>query len=276
MKTVFSNSEIMHVFAGQTQDFGKTTNRSIFFERGKIYSYGYHFCMANLVGNNLFFTLRSYSNTTEKHISKLESATRQYNKIYCAYPDGSKDENFRFWKNEAEKEASKLLKAKKPQIYLNELSNIQEQVSKYCEAMQFLIPDELIEILSIQNKDEFKILAEKAAAKEIENIKKKEYKNKLQFKENFKKWTNFEIDYLHTKNLDFLRLKDEKIQTTQQVQIPINLAIKLYNSIKDNTLKIGDKLLNYEVRNIDKKTISIGCHNFNKFYLLKFGSKLVN
>ena len=44
MKKVFSsNYDCVHTFAQQTHPEGKTSNRNLFFEHDKIYSYGYHY-----------------------------------------------------------------------------------------------------------------------------------------------------------------------------------------------------------------------------------------
>ena len=50
MKTVFNNSEVCHVFAQQEQEYGRSGN--IFFEGKKIYSYGYHYLMGNIINDN--------------------------------------------------------------------------------------------------------------------------------------------------------------------------------------------------------------------------------
>lgn len=69
MKTKFNNSELTHVWANQTQTHGKGSN--MFFEHDSIYSYGYHFKLAQHVTNKdgqkcVFFNDRQYSNSTSK------------------------------------------------------------------------------------------------------------------------------------------------------------------------------------------------------------------
>ncbi len=276
MKLVFSSSaDVCHAYAQQNQPEGKNTGRSIFFYKEKIYSYGHHFCMAKFINQNLFFTLRSYSNSTAKHLSKLHHATKQYNKIYCAYPDGTPKENFKYWEAEALTQVNKLQKAKKPEIYLNNLSGINNQLQKYCEALEIAPDQKLADLLAITDKEEFKALAERRAAQAIEELKAKEKEAKRKFKDGLKKWLNNESDYLHSRlNLDFLRLKNGRVETTQDVKIPVQIALKLWQNIKDNSLKIGDEILNYSINKITDRQIIIGCHTFNKAYLLKFGANL--
>ena len=70
-----------------------------------------------------------------------------------------------------------------------------------------------------------------------------------------------------------MRIRENRVETTQAVQIPIEIAKRLYLKIKTNTLAVGDKILDYSVNNVGKE-IKIGCHTFNRSYLLKFGSQL--
>jgi hypothetical protein len=98
--------------------------------------------------------------------------------------------------------------------------------------------------------------------------------NKKKFKESFKKWLSCEIPYLHTRlAFDFLRLNDGRVETTQGVKIPLELAKRLHTSIEQNTIKEGDRVLNYTINEVGAQ-IRIGCHTFTKSYLLKFGAQL--
>ena len=74
---------------------------------------------------------------------------------------------------------------------------------------------------------------------------------------------------------DYLRVNTEndRIETTQAVHIPNEIARRLWLSIKENTLKVGDKILHYRIDKADK-VVKIGCHTFKRSYLLDFGAKL--
>lgn len=77
MKTVFSNSELVHVGASQSQQEGRNSNGSLFFEGATIYSYGRHFSIARFVAPGVvLFNGSSYSNTTAKHQSDVRRAVR--------------------------------------------------------------------------------------------------------------------------------------------------------------------------------------------------------
>ena len=222
----------------------------------------------------LLFTTRSYSNTTSKHVQLARNATSHIKKIYCANPEASHEDNFKAWINSAKISALKLAKAKKPEIYLNELNWTAREASKYADFFGINVPETLQTLVNMKDKAEYKEYAKKQAeetAKEAQRIIKE---RKKKFKESFKKWLSCEIPYLYERlGFDFLRLNDDRIETTQGVKIPIELAKRLYINIKTGTIKEGDKLLNYTIDKVGAQ-IKIGCHTFQKSYLLKFGAQL--
>lgn len=280
MRNVLPTSELCHKWANMEQESGRTSTGSLFFNRSTIYSYGDHFAIAKHIVNEqgqraILFTLRSYSNTTAKHISSVRMSCKNDNLIYCANPIGSHEINFKYWEQEAEQDgASKLAKARKPEKYLNILSNIETKANIYASYFGIEIPETLKALLSIKDKTEFLAFADKKAEFIKAERKRKEAEQKKKFKEDIKKWFNCETSRLYTTyKYDFLRINDNRIETTQAVQIPVAIGKKLYELIKDNKLSIGDKVLNYTVNEIGND-IKIGCHTFKQSYLLKFGSQL--
>lgn len=127
MKTVFSNSEICHVFARQTQETGRTSNGSIFFRNNVIYSYGHHFPMCAIVGNLAVITNRSYSNTTAKHLIKVRQAVSHLTKVFCHNPEnavkGYHKENLNYFVKDINFSLSKVPTARKKSNYLREAIN---------------------------------------------------------------------------------------------------------------------------------------------------------
>ena len=279
MKKVFQNSELAHVYAQQSQDEGRNANGSFYFRGKTLFSYGGHFPICKFVTNDkgenaLLFTERTYSNTTAKQISLTRNATSQFNKVYCNNPDNTHANNFKAWTLQGEAIIKKLAKAKKPIIYLNELGYISNKANAYASFFDIEIPQDLATVLSIKDKSQYIEYAEKQKKFETEKIKALQFEMKKDFKKAFKKWQNFETSYLYTRHkYDFLRLNNERIDTTQGVQIPVEIAKNLYKKIVDNTIKVGEKILNYEVSSVGNE-IKIGCHTFKKSYLLQFGSKL--
>jgi hypothetical protein len=279
MKNIFTNSDLAHTYANQTQQSGRNSSGSFYFDGKAIYSYGRHFPIANIVTNDngnecMLFTYRSYSNSTSKQVSIVKSATRQYKKVFCYNPNGTHTDNFNGWLQLAEMEAFKLRKAKKPELYLNQLGILNREALEYAQFFNIEIPITLQAVLSIKDKKEnLEYMSKKDELIKIE-VAKKMKAQKIEYKEQLKKWFNFETGRVYGGfNFDFLRLRENRVETTQAVQIPIELAKRLHNKIKTNTLEVGEQLLNYRVDQIGD-IIKIGCHNFKRSYLLNFGSKL--
>lgn len=79
MRTVYTNHELPHVWAHQTQQVGRGNH--FFFDGPTIYSYGGHFPIATHVKNRrgdaaVLFTTRGYSTSTAKHLSYTRFACR--------------------------------------------------------------------------------------------------------------------------------------------------------------------------------------------------------
>lgn len=282
MKTVFTDlSTIAHIWANQTQDNARNSSSNFYFDGNTIYSYGRHFPIAKHVTNEMgehgtLFTERGYSVTTSKHISIVRDAANHKNIIYCFNPESTHTENLNSWIDEAENIAANLLKAKKPEKYLSQLSYVNDKVNKYVAFFNLAIPEKLQLALSIRNKDQYK---EYAAKKEqFEQAEKKRQKIELEkkHKKELAAWIKGETHRLYNRNgYDYLRLSENIIETTQAIQIPLPIAKELYFKIKNNEAKIGDKVLSYTINEIGKE-IKIGCHNFKTSYLLEFGARVFN
>lgn len=279
MKTVFPNADLCHAWANQTQSEGKNSNGSIFFRNKTIYSYGSHFPIAKHAvsadGKDIIlFTERRYSNTTAKHISKVHRACRNDEIIYCYNPESLPADNFHQWALSAEIIAGNLVKARKPEIYIQQINEIGFSAKKYADCMGVQIPEELANALSITDAEKYKnYIAVKSAAEEKRKAEK-DRRLKAEQKKATAKWLKGDGCYLSGQyDYDLLRIKDDVVQTTQQVSIPIPVAKRLYATIKNGDLKVGSQFLDFPVKETGKVTV-IGCHKFKTEYLLKFGESL--
>lgn len=261
MKKVVTPQQVAHLFANQLQDEARTQTGNLYFHKDRIYSYGSHFCIAKFDGNALLFTERSYSNTTAKHLRVVSSATSHKEKVYCAYPTGTHTDNFAYWLKDAENISSKLKNARKPEIYIGQLEYIKVKANKYAEHFGISLPLTLDKILKITKKDEIVEYMEtkqkliEAENKRIEKQKAKEHATEL------KLWKSFEKQSLYSRNgFDYLRKDTENFQTSQGVKIPIAVGLRFYNSILNNSVKVGDKFLDFTINEVSNKQIKIGCH----------------
>lgn len=51
VKSILTTDQVIHVWAQRTQSYGQNAKRSVFFEGDKLFSYGYHWLMAQFVTN---------------------------------------------------------------------------------------------------------------------------------------------------------------------------------------------------------------------------------
>lgn len=281
MKTVFTDiSHIAHLWANKLQETARNSG-NFYFNGDTIFSYGRHFPIAKHVVNErgencVLFTERTYSNTTAGHISIVRQAANHKNIVYCYSPESTSEENFNYWLRCAESTAKKLLNARKPEKYLSELDYIKSKVKKYCDFFSLTIPESLVAALNIGNKSQFAEYQNKKDQYEKEESERKAKELEKKHKKELKAWKDFKVNRLYNRiDFDFLRLNqsENRIETTQAVQIPFEIGKRIYFSILDNSISVGDKVLNFEVLEVGKN-IKIGCHNFKREYLLKFGAKI--
>lgn len=279
MKQVFNNqSEVAHIWANRLQDNARYSGDNFFFDGPTIYSYGRHFPIATIRTNEkgdeaVLFTTRKYSNTTTKHIQIVRQACNHLYKIYCPHPTDSPESNFLAWTRQAENIAIKLAASKKPEKYLLQLDRILHEADDYCAFVGAIIPEPLVNLLSTRNKEDYIIYSQaKEDALKAELIAKAERENKAH-KAALGKWLSGKSDRLYMHNArDYLRVSGAIIETSQAVKLPYDYAKKVWSKVKDGSLKAGDHVLDFEVKEVGK-TIRIGCHTFPAKYLIDFGNK---
>ena len=72
-------------------------------------------------------------------------------------------------------------------------------------------------------------------------------------------WRGFKRQTLYSRiGFDYLRKNGDYFETSQGVKIPVNIGIRFYNNIKKGVFV--DNFLGYNVSEITKKYICIGCH----------------
>jgi len=205
MKKVFSDkSQVAHLWANKHQNEARTSTNNFYFYDDSIYSYGSHFRIAKHVRNEageagVLFTTRSYSNTTAKHINTTFMACRNQNIIFCAYPDQyAHKENIEAWVKALEVQAAKLTKAKKPELYLNQITHLTVQAQKYLSFFGLEAPVLLNELFNITNKDQFKQYEESRKELEKKEAARKQKELIKAHKKELTKFLNFEIDKIYT------------------------------------------------------------------------------
>ena len=287
MKKIFSNTdEVIHVYAQQTQSEGRNTTRSIFFEGRKIYSYGYHYLLGEFINNGkaIIINDEGYSVTTSKHISKLRTATNHYEQFNVTNIDI--DNVY----NEISKDLINLSKARKPQIYLEGIFSLFEQLNEWIEYTKAnKIKHKYVVKKSISKYRELKNIVKElkenyntflSNLKEAEKIAK-ETKRKIeieQLKTALDKFNSYKSNFFRIGDFDYLRLSKDntKVETSQGIKIEISEAKKLYLAIQNKIDIVGYKLGYYTINNINSKSLKAGCHNICIKNIEQIGNKLLN
>lgn len=260
MKTVFTNTEIVHKFNEQNQNNGNTTNNGMFFNRTKIYSYGYHYLLCEFLDNNtVLINNQGYSNTTSKHISLITSATRNRKQYFTEQTDTQRVfRNITDW-------LQKLPRATKYKEHY--ISQINYTLKCYFEFLEYTKTKtkankikEHRQIVKI-SKDFYGNI-ENLEKQIKEQQKKKAIKDKKEIVQKLKDWKSTKIDWFRNKtNFDYLRLKDkETIETSQGVKISVNEAKRLLKLIKHKNI-LGTKVDNKYTVTAFNGLLKVGCHN---------------
>jgi hypothetical protein len=255
MKKVFNNSELAHAFALQNQYEGRTTNGSFYFYGTELFSYGSHFCIAKFVNaDTVLFTTRTYSNTTAKHLNYSAQALSHKRKIYCAYPRGTHNDNFRWWDERIDRILKALTTCRKPEAHLHTLAHFGSQIDTYCEHFKIDVPDHIKTKLLVTSTADAKEAIANAAKAEAERLEK-EHKRELKlFRSGKKHRMSIRNAY------DYIRVETNRFITSQGVEIPHSIGLKFYELLKAGKVVVGDSLMDYRVLGITKSEVEIGCH----------------
>ncbi len=265
MKQVFNSSEVAHVWAQQKQDKGRNAHGNFYFEGATIYSYGRHFPIATIEGNDVLFTLRTYSNTTAKHLISARSAVSHKNIIYCynvpvKYWNDKKPlnkqsftsehfNNLDHWKKNIKSLFAELgnKRNRKIQNRVSEINYNISQLNNYCQYFGIKVKDkELKKLLSVAQSTDFIDQARQAKEKEDKAKELRLSKAIKAYDIYIDLWRKFDNDAINdlpqtTKDLvnyyahnsgSFTRLRLNtdlnRIETSKGVQIPVPIAKKAF------------------------------------------------
>lgn len=289
MKKVLNPSDVAHYFANKVQSEGRTSSSNFYFNTDykgniSIFSYGSHFCIArhveNLQGQKaVTFTNRRYSNTTATQIATVRQACNHIDKIYCYDPSSSTAENLEQWLKNVNSIIGAINSAKQQRSKLKafeQLESVKSEVNIYCEFWGLNLETENKELfIALQSNDFTDLLKFKEQQDEIQKEKRAlmAIKALKEHKENLKKWRKFDGRYnrLYTRieQVDYLRFNTStnRVETSQGIEIPLRTAKDFYSKVLE-TVKTGkcticgsDFMDKYEVKEISKDHVIVGCHN---------------
>jgi hypothetical protein len=269
MKTVFTNSaDILHLFAQQTQGHAKCSN--VFFYGKKCYSYGYHYKLAEFIKDFILINDTGYSHTTSKHIAQVTGATRQYKQYFES--NVLIEKVLPFVKSEYEK----LLKAKKPIIYIQSILGKFEAFEAYPlnKKLKSTKYKELKNIANLVLKIASNVDNFKDTLKSLKQANEK--KQKAILNKSIKNFEEYKINFIKSDE-DYLRFSEcgEYIETSQQIKVSKQDAKALYSLILAKKDIKGHNISGYIVTSLNG-TLKIGCHKINIHSMNKIGKKLIN
>ena len=278
MRNILKNiSETAHFWANNIQPSGKASN--LFFENNIIYSYWYHFPIAKHIKDNIIlFTSEDYSVSTSKHKNEVLHAIPHNKKIFTVprvniYDDrnniGLHTDNIKYYISEIKHNLNISNRAWKYKAeYLRQSLSLKNQLSDYLKIFKvksklpYSIKKQLKNILNTDNAEILEII-------QAENIKQAEIKkqNELKQAEKLKKllpdWRNNKIYSLPYSKTQYLRLNDNRIETSLRVKISIETFKKYYTMLKNNISLIGENIDNYKVLKQTNNLLTIGCHKIS-------------
>jgi hypothetical protein len=273
MKTVFTNSaDVIHLFAQQTQENAKCSN--VFFYGKKCYSYGYHYKLAEFIEHesNTFVLINNtgYSHTTNKHIAQITGATRQYKQYF------ENNVNIDLVLNFVKNQYDKLLKAKKPALYIDAILTKFEAFKEYPLNKNIKNDKykELKNIASLVKKISENIEGFKESTKILRLQLEKSKKAILN--KSIKNFEEYKVNFIKSEQ-DYLRFSEcgKYIETSQQVKVSKQDAKSLYSLILAKKDIKGYNISGYIVTSLNG-TLKIGCHKINIQSMNKIGKKLIN
>ncbi len=275
MKTVYSSiTSCIHAFANQESEQGRAS--SVFFYGNKIYSYGYHYLLAEFIENPqgtkaVVINNKGYSSSTAKHISKVYSATRQYRQFDLTNIDKQ------LVLNQLENIAYKLIRARKPALYIQEAQRLLNSYKSYRIFMEQPLDMDILPYFETYFNEQ----SEKTLSDYIEQLKqedrKKEEKRKQKNIEDTIKFMNYELNYVSRIDTDIIRLSKDQtmVETSQGVKVSVREAKILYQAIKQGKNIIGQTIDNYTVL-ANNGVLKIGCHIIDKKYVTLIGEQIIN
>ncbi|SEO10869.1 hypothetical protein SAMN05192574_105334 [Mucilaginibacter gossypiicola] len=288
MKKVVDRHTVAHLWANKAQSEARTARGNFFFNDDRIWSYGSHFLIAYHTHNDrgqhaVVITRSRYSNTTAEQVGIVRSASGHLKQL--TVPEAGMDNRqlFEKWYDEITGIAGKLGNARKPEKYIAQIRGIMAEATAYVEFFGIEMPERMVEAGKIQSSEQFAaMLAKEAELTKTAFEKRRAAENKAH-KSQLKDWRAFKTAYIKTRDgYDYLRFNHttKRVQTSQRVEIPEAIAREFYNLVLQTIASGGcadcriSLMEKYEVAEINKDFIKVGCHKITLKEIRSFTRKL--
>lgn len=268
-----------HAWAHQLYQEGYSSN--FFFVGSTIYSYGHHFPIAVIEGNNVYFTQQSYSRSTAKHKGLALSAISHKNIVYVQYTPTSsagldtsfQKRNIDYWIDAIERTLSEYQGNPRKKSLLSRANAVLDRLTNFVLAvgvspdstLQPLLENPTLEALQQykhQQLDQKRKAAQRKARQAI-----------IRYKKDVKDWKAGKRKELFAyfggivdNNLAYLRLSDDQtiIETSKGIRLSIESCHKFWlfiqNTLQEHVKDFSYQIKGYDVTAITPEFITVGCH----------------
>lgn len=272
MKTVFSNHELPHIWASQSQPEGRAN--SMRFEGDTLFSYREPIARI-LPGGYVAITTRDWSVTTNRHVSRAASATSHMKRVHIrdvvTSPERQRAEVMlhieELMREAAKSRAPKNDRLRASAVHVAESFNLYAKVcGSRCRINTTKIAGSDLKAL----KAKFERDDELAKARRAREAKAQAKRVELQTKEaiiNFRATGAMSSYVRYAPTLLRLNMGENNVETSRGARIPIDAAIKLWPVIQrvmtgDRDYDVGMELGHYYLTKIRRDgSIVVGCHD---------------
>lgn len=292
MKQVFTNSQVAHVWAQQTQSTGRNASNSFWFRDDTIYSYNGGYVAAKIFTKRdksrcVVINSDRYSNTTAKQLNDISSACRNLMPVFhlpCVTELKAK-ENIKHSLDRVESTwlyNEKRMKVDSPSDIKYALERIQDTIDSVNEYFAFIGKSPvsinakrvtaLKEHFAARLKRYNELNTPEAIAKKAEIKFRKELAERIAERERQKELIQ---DFRQGKNVfprvspQLLRIQGDEVVTSGGARVPLDDARQAMQLIDSHGIEClrGKKIGHFEVVQVfdsmelpDDKIIQIGCH----------------
>lgn len=290
-----TNRELAHYWA---HNEGSKEGSNFFCEKNAIYSYGYHFKIAEKVkdknGETIFFAFNAngYSPTTAKHKSYTFSAIpieyRRAGKVIdipgCDWKNWEKV--LEFYTKEI---SSKLAQAQRARTnkdyYQTEAFSLLHHLKNYLELVQKAgvkidkrkIPKIWRDAMKNETSsiEEITEKAEKARKAELEAKRREDAATYREQIADLERWKDGDLKWFTGHMIDqaYLRINGHMVETSQGASVPVNEAKALWAMIKAGKDIRGVPCSGYRVLSMNG-VLTIGCHEIPREEVFRVGQLL--
>jgi len=295
IKHVFDNSQVAHVWAQQTQEFGRNGKETIYFDGDSIYSYGPHYLAGKIHevdGKRIaLINSKSYSVSTTRHVSYVKRSVRGL-MPHFEVPNPSElkhVDNVNHFYNEVFNAISRIFSTSKVtsacgvKYPINNINTIVKNANAYFNIIgvkPIIVDQGTMEAIKAHLKKRFarylelnspEIVADRVRVKR-ELFEKYNAIRIATLNDRLEEWKSGKsvLSYVDARLLnlkyDLIRVRNNTIETSGGASVPLNDAIVMYKALAAGMAKSGMGVGNFKLTSIDKcgsdTIVTVGCHKF--------------